>query len=90
MNFFNTTKRAFVSVGIFGMNVVVGYVEELSQNLTQTAPANAMDVIPTLEVPDSQILIKKSAFATVGALTSSVAKNRIAGIISGATFTGLI
>lgn len=86
----NGTKKAFVRIGLFGIDLLVGYVEELTSNVTQATPVNAMDVIPTTKVPDSQILIKKSAYVTGVALTSSVVKNRIVDIISGATFTGLI
>ena len=89
MHLLNQTKRAFISIGIFGINFVGGYAEEITFNLTNFTganPANAMDVI----VPDTQMLIKKSACVTGAALTSSVVKNRIVGLISGATFTGLL
>ena len=93
MHLLNQTKRAFISIGIFGINFVGGYAEEITFNLTNFTganPANAMDVIKTLEVPDSQMLIKKSACVTGAALTSSAVKNRIVRLISGATFTGLL
>ena len=90
----NTTKKVVVKVGLFGVDFVFGFVEEITLNATQAKPANAMDVIPTLAIPDSQSLIKnlikKSAYATGAALTSSVVKDRIVQIISGATFTGLL
>lgn len=83
----NRTKKAFITVGLFGIDFAFGFVEEITSNITQGQPANAVDVIPTL---DSQSLIKKSAYATSAALTSSVVKDAIVGIISGATFTGLL
>ncbi len=86
----NSTKRAFIRVGLFGVDFFVGFAEEITLNVTQAKPANGMDVIPTLEVPDSQSLIKKSAYATGAALTSSIVKDRIVTVISEATFTGLI
>jgi len=86
----NSTKKTFVKIGLFGIDFAFGFVEEITLNVTQAKPANAVDVIPTLEISDSQSLIKKPAYATAAALTSSVVKDRIVGIISGATFTGLI
>ena len=83
----NSTKKSFVKIGLFGIDFAFGFVEEITLNVTQAKPANAVDVIPTL---DSQSLIKKFAYATGAALTSSAVKDRIVGIISGATFTGLI
>lgn len=87
MNLLNTTKRAFVHIGIFGVNFVTGYVEEIALNITKADPANAVDVISTSKIPDKQILIKK---ATVASLTSSLVKDKLSGIISKATFTGLL
>ena len=57
--------------------------------MTNVNPANALDIFPQVEVPSSHHLIKKCACVAGTTLTSSVVKNKVVKIISGATFMGL-
>ena len=84
----NQTRKAFLSISVFGINLAAGWFEEVSLNITQANPANAMDVVP--DIPDSQILAKKVSYSAGSALASLVVKDKIVEIISGATFTALL
>lgn len=87
----NKTRKAFVQVGAFGLNVAWGWLEEVSLNVTQANPANATDIVDVVpDIPDGQILAKKCAYGVGSALASLAVKERIIKIISGATFTGLL
>ena len=55
----NQTRKVFVKVGAFGIDIAWGWFEEVSFNITQAKPANAIDVVDVVpDIPDSQILAK--------------------------------
>ena len=87
----NQTRKAFVSFGAFGINIAGGWFEEISFNITQVHPANAIDVVDVVpDISDSQILVKKCAYSAGSVLASLALKDKVISIISGATFTGLL
>jgi len=87
-NILNLTKRLGIGIGAFGLNMAVGFVEEISSNFT--SPANAIDRIPMTDGSDTKILPKKWAYGIAAALASSGVRGKIVDVISGATFNLLI
>lgn len=81
--FRNFTGIAFVGkVGKFGLEVTVGFVEEITFNITTAAAAHGAEIPENVNVK----LISKDQFVKGAAVVSSkIAQTKLLEIIAGAT-----
>lgn len=75
----NATFRRFSA---FGIEVITGFVEEITFNIKFTQPAGAFEVP---EIPSKSTIIKNSSAVAISVVTSSSLQKQTLRLIGGAT-----